>query len=36
MAMFVPRLLLGIAILNLVLLFGELALQVFGVMFRLT
>jgi hypothetical protein len=32
----VPRVLLGLAIVNLAFLFGELALQVFGVMFNVT
>jgi hypothetical protein len=31
---FTPRLLVVLALLNLALLFGELALQVFGVMLR--
>jgi hypothetical protein len=34
MTAFAPRLLLGLSIVNLVFLFGELALQVFGVMFN--
>jgi hypothetical protein len=34
MSSLVPRLLLGLAIVNLVFLLGELALQVFGVMFH--
>jgi hypothetical protein len=34
MMAFAPRLLLGLSIVNLVFLFGELALQVFGVMFN--
>jgi hypothetical protein len=33
---FAPRLLLGLSMLNLLVLFGEIALQVFGVMFNVT
>lgn len=36
MSTFASRLLIGVAILNLVLLFAKLALQVFGVMFDIT
>ena len=36
MSTFALRLLIGVAMLNLVLLFVELALQVFGVMFNIT
>ncbi len=36
MSTLAPRLLLGVAVLNLVFLFAELALQVFGVMFNIT
>lgn len=36
MSTFATRLLLGLSILNLVFLFAEIALQVFGVMFNIT